>query len=163
MVSEAAAPAAGLRVVKVGIPVAGGMTLGAGAVELPDMGGRLGVAGSAVGRRAGEDIIHVALGTGHANMCASQGEGGRGAQFIMRKMGRVDESQRSSRTAVIRVAAPARTAHSALDERAVQSLRIGLLGSNVGMAIYAQGLPCPPRSRKAHGRLNNACQFRHAR
>lgn len=137
MMGEAAAPAAGLRMVKVGIPVAGGMALGAGAVELPDMGGRLGVARSAGGRRAGEDIIYVALGTGHVNMCAGQREGDWGTQVVMREMSRVDESQRSSRTAVIRVAAPARTAHSALDERTVKSRRIGLLGSNVSMTIYA--------------------------
>jgi hypothetical protein len=138
MVGEAAAPAADLRMVKVGIPVAGGVALGTSAVELPDMGGRFGVAGSAGGRRAGEDIVHMALGTGYVNMCACQWEGDRGTQVRMREMRRVDESQRSSCTAVIRVAAPARTAHSALDERTVQSRRIGLLGSNVGMTIYAQ-------------------------
>jgi len=135
---EAAAPAAGLRMVKVGIPVAGAMALRAGAVELPDMRGRLGVAGSAGGRRAGEDIIHVAFDAGHANMCARQWEGDRRAEIGMREMRRVDESQCSRRTAVIRVTAPARTAHSALDERTVQSCRIGLLGGYVAMTIYAQ-------------------------
>ncbi len=105
--------------VKIGIPVIGGVALRTGAVELPDMGGRLGVAGSAGGRCAGENIIHVALGTGHVNMCTRQWEGDRVTQVRMREMRRVNESQRSSCTAVIRVAAPARTAHSALDERTV--------------------------------------------
>ena len=83
MMREAAAPSASLRMVKVGVPVAGGMALRAGPVELPDMGGRLGVAGSAGGRRAGEDIIHVAFGAGYANMCARQREGHRGTQVGM--------------------------------------------------------------------------------
>ena len=79
MVTEATAPATCLRVVKVGIPVTRGMTLGAGTAELPDMGGRFGVAGSTIGRCACEDIVHMALGTGQADMCTSQWEGSWGA------------------------------------------------------------------------------------
>jgi hypothetical protein len=107
MMIKATAPPARFGMVKVCIPVAGGMALGAGTVELPDMGSRLGVAGSTVGRSACEDVIHVAPGTGQANMGAGQREGGRRSQFIMRKMGRIDEGHGSIRTAVIRVTAPA--------------------------------------------------------
>jgi hypothetical protein len=116
MMIKATAPPARFGMVKVCIPVAGGMTLGAGTVELPDMGSWLGVAGSTGGRSACEDIIHVAPGTSQANMGASQWKGGRRAQFIMRKMGRIDEGHGGIRPAVIRVTAPARTVHSALDQ-----------------------------------------------
>jgi hypothetical protein len=71
----------------------------------------------------------------------------------MREMRRVDESQRSSRTAVVRVTVPARTTHSALDQGTVQGRWIGLLGSNIGMAIYAQAshVRRAPEGRMAGG------------
>jgi hypothetical protein len=73
MMTEAATPAAGVGVVKIRVPIDRGMALGAVCAEgLIGMIRGLGVAGDAVGRRAGEDIIGMAPGTGQGNMCAGQ-------------------------------------------------------------------------------------------
>jgi hypothetical protein len=106
--------AACIRVIKGGIPIARGMTLGAGYAELSGVGGWLWVAGSAVGWCTFENIIHMTLGTSHSFMRAGQWERNRETKFIVRKINRVNKGQRSIRTAVIRMTAPARTAYSAL-------------------------------------------------
>jgi hypothetical protein len=136
---ETASFATRVGVVKVRIPIARGMALHTICAELPDMGGRLGMAGNTISRRVYKDVIDMAPGAGHANVCAGQWEGSGVPKLIMRKMKRVDECQRGVRTAVIRVTGPARTAHPALQQRSVQGLWIKLLGSNVGMAFHAQG------------------------
>ena len=69
--AETTSPATRVRMVKVCIPIAGGMTLDAICAELPDMRGRLEVAGNTISRRVNEDVIDMAPGTGHANMRAS--------------------------------------------------------------------------------------------
>jgi hypothetical protein len=139
MMIKAVYPAARVGMDKVRIPIAGGMALDTIGTELADMRGWLGVAGSAIPRGIVEDVIRMAAGAGHANMRAGQQEGGGVAKIRMRKMGRIDEGQRGICTAVIRVTGPARTAHSARQQRSVQGLRIKLLGGNVGMAFHTQG------------------------
>ena len=114
MMIEAVYPAACVGVIKGGIPIARIMTLGAGCAELSGVGGWLWVAGSAVGWCAFENIIHMTLGTSHSFMRADQWERNREPKFIVRKINRVNKGQRSIRTAVIRMTAPARTAYSAL-------------------------------------------------
>ena len=83
MMAEAASPAAGVGVGKIGIPIDRGMALGAiDSEELPGMRGWFGVAGNAVGWRAGEDIIGVTSGACQANVCAGQRKG-RVSQVIV--------------------------------------------------------------------------------
>ena len=110
MMIEAVYPATCVWVIKGGIPIARIVTLGAGGAKLPGMGGWFRVTGSTVDGGAFENIIHMALDTSHCFMRASQRE----PEVIVRKINRVNESQRGIRTAVIRVAGPARTAYSAL-------------------------------------------------
>jgi hypothetical protein len=92
---------------KGGIPIARGMALGAGCAELSDVGGRIGVTGNTVGWGAFENIIHMALGASHFNVRPSQWERNGESKFIMRKINRVNEGQRSIRAAVIRMTDPA--------------------------------------------------------
>ena len=101
---------------KGGIPIARGMTLGAGCAKLSGVRRWLGVTGNTVGWGAFENIIHMALGTSQANMRASQWERNREPKFVVRKMNRVNKCQRSIRAAVIRMTSPARTAYSALKQ-----------------------------------------------
>jgi hypothetical protein len=139
MMAETTSFSTRVRVGKIRIPIAGGMTLDTIGAELVEMGGWLGVAGKTVARGVVENVIRMAAGADQANMCAGQREGGGVAKFSMGKMGRIHESQRGNCTAVIGVTGPAGTAHSARQQRSVQGLRIKLLGGNVSMALHAQG------------------------
>ena len=71
MMAETTSFSTRVRVGKIRIPIAGGMTLDAICAEMPDMRGRLEVAGNTISRRVNEDVIDMAPGTGHANMRAS--------------------------------------------------------------------------------------------
>jgi len=83
MMAETTSLSTRVRVGKIRIPIAGGMTLDTIGTELPDMGGRLGVAGNTVTGGIYEDVIGMAAGAGQANMCAGQWEGGGVTKFIM--------------------------------------------------------------------------------
>jgi len=104
---EAVHPATCVRMLKLGIPIARGMTLGAGCAELSGVGSRLGVTGSAVGWSAFENIIHVAFDTSHTFMRASQWERNREPKFIVRKINRINNCQRSIRAVMIWMSGPA--------------------------------------------------------
>ena len=91
MVIQAVYPAACVGVIKGGIPIVNGMTLGAGHAELSGMGRWLGVTGGTVGWRAFKNIIRMALGTSHSNMRPGQRERNGESKFIVRKVYRVNE------------------------------------------------------------------------
>jgi hypothetical protein len=114
LVMEAVNPATGIGVFESRIPIGGGMTLCAGRSELTGMRRRLGMAGNTIGWRAFENVICVTPGASQSAMGAGQREWDRKAKFIVWKMSRIDDCSCSSRSAVIRVTGPARTAYPAL-------------------------------------------------
>jgi hypothetical protein len=83
MMAETTSFSTRVRVGKIRIPIAGGMTLDTIGAELVEMGGWLGVAGKTVARGVVENGIRMAARAGQAKMCAGQREGGGVAKLIM--------------------------------------------------------------------------------